>query len=364
MSDSEEDKPLAARALPPKQLSTTAANVSSSAAGRTGEASTSAARDPLQRRATQKAPVIDESDSEDDKPLGARTKPAKPAARPGSGGAVKKAPAVKKELPKGRAAAVKDEPLSPDVKSEPESSPQKPARSKPVKVKKAEGEKRVIVKKEFDMPGQTRDTPSEADPLHKFYTSLRQQRPDSEMAKKWCLIHGLLDMEEAEQLVAELKLKKGQLRSPGKPVNGTTARKGSTAAARKPADSSSKLAAKRKAKRMLSESDQDKDSFEFLAPSKKIQKQGSGANASSKAKAAPNGLTKTASTAQAGKDRPSSGGARSNSAGGSGKPSVKPRPLVASTTKDKAFADGGLDPISDDSDDDKPLGRRLTKPIA
>lgn len=83
MSDSEEDKPLAARALPPKQLSTTAANVSSSAAGRTGEASTSAARDPLQRRATQKAPVIDESDSEDDKPLGARTKPAKPAARPG-----------------------------------------------------------------------------------------------------------------------------------------------------------------------------------------------------------------------------------------------------------------------------------------
>ena len=63
--------------------------------------------------------------------------------------------------PKGRAAVVKDEPLSPDVKSEPESSPQKPARSKPVKVKKAEGEKRVIVKKEFDMPGQTRDTPSE-----------------------------------------------------------------------------------------------------------------------------------------------------------------------------------------------------------
>lgn len=32
--------------------------------------------------------------------------------------------------------------------------------------------------------------------------------------------------------------------------------------------------------------------------------------------------------------------------------------------QDKAFADGGLDPISDDSDDDKPLGRRMTKPIA
>jgi hypothetical protein len=136
------------------------------------------------------------------------------------------------------------------------------------------------------------------DPLHKFYTTLKQQRPDSEMAKKWyvatspclcnqarhrppamlgfywrhsihglvkatmvfcrcqpliitqpnsgsshtqcsgcamqavapsqyvlmlaeryeqpalcrCLIHGLLDLEEAEQLVAELKLRKGQTR--------------------------------------------------------------------------------------------------------------------------------------------------------
>ena len=127
----------------------------------------------------------------------------------------------------------------------------------------------------------------QTDPLHKFYTSLREQRPDSEMAKKWyvmqvsaahsllaavlfasadysyapaadkelesllstfwptclaalcvlhklalhisiasqacfvnygrcltprCLIHGLLDLEEAEQLVAHLKLKKGQIR--------------------------------------------------------------------------------------------------------------------------------------------------------
>ena len=32
--------------------------------------------------------------------------------------------------------------------------------------------------------------------------------------------------------------------------------------------------------------------------------------------------------------------------------------------QDKAFADGGLDPISDDSDDDRPLGGRMTKPIA
>ena len=37
---------------------------------------------------------------------------------------------------------------------------------------------------------------------------------------------------------------------------------------------------------------------------------------------------------------------------------------VRCALQDKAFADGGLDPISDDSDDDKPLGRRMTKPVA
>ena len=27
----------------------------------------------------------------------------------------------------------------------------------------------------------------QADPLRKFYTSLREQRPDSQMARKWCV---------------------------------------------------------------------------------------------------------------------------------------------------------------------------------
>lgn len=47
-------------------------------------------------------------------------------------------------------------------------------------------QKAVRVKKEYDTPGQTMDTPDEIDPLRKFYTSLIKQRPDSEMAKKWC----------------------------------------------------------------------------------------------------------------------------------------------------------------------------------
>lgn len=83
MSDSDEDRPLAARATTAKISSGLGANGSSAAAQRTGQPSTSAAQDPLKRRAAQKAPVIDESDSEDDQPLAARTKPANPAARPG-----------------------------------------------------------------------------------------------------------------------------------------------------------------------------------------------------------------------------------------------------------------------------------------
>ena len=80
MSDSDEDRPLAARATTAKISSGLGANGSSAAAQRAGQPSTSAAQDPLKRRAAQKAP---ESDSEDDQPLAARTKPANPAARPG-----------------------------------------------------------------------------------------------------------------------------------------------------------------------------------------------------------------------------------------------------------------------------------------
>ncbi|DBA74798.1 hypothetical protein WJX79_003606 [Trebouxia sp. C0005] len=366
MSDSDEDRPLAARATTAKISSGLGANGSSAAAQRAGQPSTSAAQDPLKRRAAQKAP---ESDSEDDQPLAARTKPANPAARPGSGGTVQKAvsaAAVKKDPPKARP-AVKNEPLSPGVKSEPDTSPQKGTKVKPTRAKKADGERRVVIKKEYDKPGQTRETPPEIDPLHKFYTTLKQQRPDSEMAKKWCLIHGLLDLEEAEQLVAELKLRKGQARSPAKAVNGTAGRRSSTGGAappKRPAAASSKPAAKRRVMDSDEESDEDDD---FAAPARKVQKQGSGT--SSKARAAAKPPSRTTSNAQAPGVRPSSAGARPDSAGRSGKsaaerPAAKPRPLVASTQKDKAFADGGLDPISDDSDDDKPLGRRMTKPIA
>lgn len=60
-----------------------------------------------------------------------------------------KSVAVKRET-------VKDEPLSP--KSEPEVLPHK---GKKPRAKQGEGEKKVVVKRVYEKPGQTRETPSE-----------------------------------------------------------------------------------------------------------------------------------------------------------------------------------------------------------
>lgn len=57
---------------------------------------------------------------------------------------------------------MKDEPLSPKIETD--ASPQKDANSKKPRAKKGEGEKQVVVKKEYEKPGQTRETPSEVCP--------------------------------------------------------------------------------------------------------------------------------------------------------------------------------------------------------
>ena len=81
--------------------------------------------------------------------------------------------------------------------------------------------KKEVVKKEYKMPGQKRDTPDEVrpcapaalaarspcsraaaaqtNPSRKFYSSLREQLPGSRMAEEWLLNHGLLSQEEAEE---------------------------------------------------------------------------------------------------------------------------------------------------------------------
>jgi len=57
--------------------------------------------------------------------------------------------------------------------------------------------------KKFEMPGQTKEldmSAADAEALRIFYSTLHTQRPESEMASKWLLQHGLLERDEAEQL--------------------------------------------------------------------------------------------------------------------------------------------------------------------
>jgi hypothetical protein len=47
------------------------------------------------------------------------------------------------------------------------------------------------VKSKFEKHGQKYTTPSKSEGLFVFYTSLLNQRPDSKMALKWCVEHGV-----------------------------------------------------------------------------------------------------------------------------------------------------------------------------
>jgi hypothetical protein len=82
-----------------------------------------------------------------------------------------------------------------------------------VKLKEAKVTKMKVNKKglkqktipDYFLPGQKYKTPMETDGLRKFYTSLLQQNPKSEMAKKWCLEHGLLPHPELMLMMQDLK---------------------------------------------------------------------------------------------------------------------------------------------------------------
>ena len=63
--------------------------------------------------------------------------------------------------------------------------------------KKASEDKEALTK--YDLHGQKRDTPDEADPLRKFYASLRVQNPKSVMAETWLMEHGLLESAEEQK---------------------------------------------------------------------------------------------------------------------------------------------------------------------
>eukprot|EP01026_Neomeris_dumetosa_P046295 TRINITY_DN393_c0_g1_i1.p2 TRINITY_DN393_c0_g1~~TRINITY_DN393_c0_g1_i1.p2 ORF type:complete len:316 (-),score=59.94 TRINITY_DN393_c0_g1_i1:136-1083(-) len=67
--------------------------------------------------------------------------------------------------------------------------------------------KRKRDKQKFDLPGQTYQTPQQNDPECIFYTTLLQQKPNSQMGKKWCVQRGLLSRKEAQNWVDQQRQK-------------------------------------------------------------------------------------------------------------------------------------------------------------
>ena len=61
---------------------------------------------------------------------------------------------------------------------------------------------------EFILPGQKNSTPPAGDATRAFYESLMEQRPDSFMAKKYCVEYGCLDADKAKEILKELEKKK------------------------------------------------------------------------------------------------------------------------------------------------------------
>ena len=62
---------------------------------------------------------------------------------------------------------------------------------------------------DFILPGQKNSTPPAGDATRAFYESLLEQRPDSIMAKKYCVEYGCLDADKANEYIKDLeKMKK------------------------------------------------------------------------------------------------------------------------------------------------------------
>jgi len=110
------------------------------------------------------------------KPAGAEAKPKEEPASKESAAAAVAAKKRKSDGGEPAAAAAAKKKLAAAAKAEPAAAVAAAAAGAKVKRER----------KEFDLPGQTRETPIESDGMRKFYASLLQQNPESEMAKKWC----------------------------------------------------------------------------------------------------------------------------------------------------------------------------------
>ena len=168
------------------------------------------------------AVIMSDSDSEDDVPLAARLPTTAATSAPSPAAEAKAEPASEIKAdpdsdsepdytpsPKPKAPKAKD--TKPNVKAK--AKAKAGATAKPKGILKVKGEGKVAKKatkskRKFELPGQTRDTPDETDPVRKFYDSLHAQKPESKMARRWKLQHGLFPKEIAEKEFAKVQREK------------------------------------------------------------------------------------------------------------------------------------------------------------
>ena len=85
-------------------------------------------------------------------------------------------------------------------------------KQKPKKIKNNEDYSQKDEDEEFEdfiLPGQKYSTPPAGDATRAFYESLLEQRPDSIMAKKYCVEYGCLEPDKANEYIKEMeKMKK------------------------------------------------------------------------------------------------------------------------------------------------------------
>ncbi|KAL1530417.1 hypothetical protein AB1Y20_001322 [Prymnesium parvum] len=119
----------------------------------------------------------------------------------------------------------------------------------------------------FSLPGQTKaldPNAADTDALTLFYKSLHEQRPESEMASRWLLQHGLLPEEEAARLV--------KLYGKGTSSKGNGAAKSPTKRkapdVKKAKASAAKAPARKKASQGKDSSSEDSSSEEEVLPAK------------------------------------------------------------------------------------------------
>lgn len=205
--------------------------------------------------------------------------------------------------------------------------------------------------------------------MRRFYTTLLEQDPNSEMARRWCAMTGLLPRNEAEKWVAEQTKKK--LSGKSSPMKAAPKKKSSTAASaakRKAPAPAEKKKSSTKATKTKNDNDGSRsDDEEDFKSARKAKASASKPKPKAVVAAAPPAAEKAPAkkTKKENDDENTTTTSSSGSDSDDGGAEVIPKPKQRGPnsvsqiwrTRDVAFHDGGLS--GTDSDDDVPLAQRI-----